>query len=590
MRRLFSVLLAFGVGPIPALAAPPYRIVMIPAAVGTPFWRSVAVGATQAGRELGAEGISVSIDWRAPVGQNNVAGQLKLVREAVAQGADGIILAPLDRQALIPAAEAAAARRIPLVTIESGLDSRYPCAWVGTDNYSAGQAAAVRLAALLGGHGNVILLRHHINVEATEEREEGFLSIIQQRYPAIDLLVTDFHAGPTTGIADRVVPALIGRYRDRLNGIFASSECAGSVVLATLRRLGLADGKVKFVAVEDEGTTLRAALAGGDIQALIAQDPRAMGDRSVRLIAARLRGRPVPPVVYTDFRVLTPTDPAGVPAALRSDAPPAAIEAGGATVVVPGLDLAMVAIPPGEFTLGAPTGQRGFRDVDNRPTRVRFAHGFWLGKFEVTQAQWREVMGTNPSNFRGDLLPVDNVSWDDAMAFCRKLTRREREGGRLPAGYRYTLPTEAQWEYACRAGTTGVRAGDLAEMGWYVGNSGTWAHPPGPASPRDEAVWRMGTHPVGQKRPNAWGLYDMYGNVLEWCRDFYGPFPGGLEVDPTGPRRGRFRVLRGGGWWTDAGACTSFTRAHAPPSRHHSALGFRLALVACPTSAVELSP
>jgi formylglycine-generating enzyme required for sulfatase activity len=173
-------------------------------------------------------------------------------------------------------------------------------------------------------------------------------------------------------------------------------------------------------------------------------------------------------------------------------------------------------------------------------------------------------MGANPSYFKnaGANAPVEGVSWDDAQEYCRKLTERERAAGRLPAGYEYSLPTEAQWEYACRAGTTGPYAGngDLSSMGWYDDNSGST------------------THPVGQKQANAWGLYDMHGNVWEWCHDWYGSYPGGAVTDPTGASSGSYRVGRGGSWNLDAGFCRSALRIILDPSNRFINLGFRLAL------------
>ena len=138
--------------------------------------------------------------------------------------------------------------------------------------------------------------------------------------------------------------------------------------------------------------------------------------------------------------------------------------------------------------------------------------------------------GTNPSRFKGANLPVEQVSYDEALAFCRKVTEQERAAGRLPEGYEYTLPTEAQWEYACRAGTTGNYAGNLDAMAWYSGNSGST------------------THAVGGKQANGWGLNDMHGNVWEWCLDWYGNYAGGRVTDPRGASSGSNRVGRGGGW------------------------------------------
>ena len=220
------------------------------------------------------------------------------------------------------------------------------------------------------------------------------------------------------------------------------------------------------------------------------------------------------------------------------------------------LGITLVALAPGTFQMGSTNG-----DGDERPvTEVTLSRGFWLGKTEVTQAQWQTVMGGNPSFRKGETLPVENVSWDDAMAFCRKLTERERAAGRLPEGYSYTLPTEAQWEFACRAGTTGDYAGKLDELGWYNGNSGNQSRP------------------VATKQPNAWGLHDMHGNVWEWCLDWHGNYPGGSVTDPTGAASGSYRVYRGGGWGLGAARCRSALRYGDSPGFRGGYLGFRLAL------------
>jgi len=187
---------------------------------------------------------------------------------------------------------------------------------------------------------------------------------------------------------------------------------------------------------------------------------------------------------------------------------------------IPDLNLDLVYIAPGSFLMGTPeqstvvkwyytvreklTKQPNLgadRDNERPVTWVTLTHPFWIGRTAVTQGQYQAVMGTNPSDFTaaGRDAPVEQVSWDEAMAFCAKLTEREKAAGRLPASYAYTLPTEAQREYACRAGTTGDYAGDLDAMGWHRANSGNT------------------THPVGTKQPNAWGLYDMHGNVWERC-------------------------------------------------------------------------
>ena len=234
------------------------------------------------------------------------------------------------------------------------------------------------------------------------------------------------------------------------------------------------------------------------------------------------------------------------------------------------VDLDMIWIEPGTFIMGSPSDELGRYD-DEVQHEVTLTQGYWLGKYEVTQAQYEAVMGTNPSGFKGADLPVEKVSWYDAKEFCAKLTAFEKATGRLPEGYEYTLPTEAQWEYACRAGTTtALNSGknlsdkdqclEMDEVGWYKYNS-------------DRA-----THPVGQKLPNVWGLYDMHGNVWEWCLDRYGDYPTSAVTDPTGPIMGSSRVIRGGSWYFYAGGCRSATRSGNGPSYYDSNYGFRVAL------------
>lgn len=223
------------------------------------------------------------------------------------------------------------------------------------------------------------------------------------------------------------------------------------------------------------------------------------------------------------------------------------------------LGLELVHIAPGTFQMG--TAAEG--GADERPvTEVTLTRAYWLGKTEVTQAQWRAVMHASPAYFQGNDHPVERVSWHEALEFCRRLTERERAAGRLPAGHVFTLPTEAQWEFACRAGTTGPHAGDVANMAWINTNSGGR------------------THPVAQKQPNAWGLHDMHGNVWEWCLDRYGNYPGGRVSDPTGAEAGAGRVYRGGRWGNSANFARAAYRLSALPEHRGVSLGLRVALVA----------
>ncbi|MDB4663166.1 formylglycine-generating enzyme family protein [bacterium] len=238
-------------------------------------------------------------------------------------------------------------------------------------------------------------------------------------------------------------------------------------------------------------------------------------------------------------------------------------------ITIPGLNLEMMPIPAGTFLMGSPNDEEG-RDNDEGLHTVTITKPFWLGKTEVTQALWKAVMGNNPSRFMGDDLPVEKVSWTDAVAFCEKLNEMKRDT--LPAGYHYTLPMEAQWEYACRAGTiTQFSYGNdtgYSQLGSYV-----WCG--------DNSS--SGTHPVGEKLPNDWGLYDMHGNVWEWCLDWYGEYPGGSITDPQDPQSGTYRVLRGGGWGSHARFCRSALRNGYGPGDTSRDLGFRVALTTVPS-------
>ena len=239
------------------------------------------------------------------------------------------------------------------------------------------------------------------------------------------------------------------------------------------------------------------------------------------------------------------------------------------------LGMEFVLIPEGSFEMGSNNGE-----ADEKPVhQVRISQPFYMGKYEVTIGEylkycretnrnwpeWLEVGSTyhirsggnafyKPfvSDSEQDRRPIVGVSWNDAVAYCEWLSRK--------TGETYRLPSEAEWEYACRAGTTGEYAGNLDEVGWYSGNSDGK------------------THSVGQKSPNGWGLYDMHGNVWEWCQDwyeegYYGKSPGS---DPTGPSRGSNRVTRGGGWFNTAPSCRTANRYRATPAYRSNDLGFRL--------------
>jgi formylglycine-generating enzyme required for sulfatase activity len=218
-----------------------------------------------------------------------------------------------------------------------------------------------------------------------------------------------------------------------------------------------------------------------------------------------------------------------------------------------GVKLEMVLVPAGEFKMG---------DDSNKPVhKVRITKPFYLGKYEVTQEQWEAVMGSNPSEFKGAKNPVDTVSWDDCQDFLVKLNAKA--GG---PGVKFVLPTESQWEYACRAGSTGKFCfGDdekLGEYAWYGEG------------------FDNKTHAVGGKKPNTFGLYDIHGNVWEWCQDWYGAYGAEAVDDPSGPTTGSARVVRGGSWINVGGFCQSAYRFKGEPgARVPLILGVRVARV-----------
>jgi formylglycine-generating enzyme required for sulfatase activity len=199
---------------------------------------------------------------------------------------------------------------------------------------------------------------------------------------------------------------------------------------------------------------------------------------------------------------------------------------------------------------------------------VTITHDFWLGKYEVTQAEYLAVIGKNPSHFTNGLThPVEKVTYFEAVVYCMEITKRERDQGRLSSGFEYRLPSEAEWEYACRAGTTNLFSFGESEAGaeqyaWTAENSPN------------------GSQPVGEKRPNPWGFHDIHGNVWEWVRDWYGNYPDADVTNPVGAPEGKFKVFRGGGWNNDIAFARSANRFGMEPARGIHFVGFRIAL--CP--------
>ena len=216
----------------------------------------------------------------------------------------------------------------------------------------------------------------------------------------------------------------------------------------------------------------------------------------------------------------------------------------------------MVYVEGGTFMMGATSEQGSDADDDEKPAHQVTLSSFSIGRYEVTQEEWQAVMGSNPSEFKGSKRPVEEVSWDDCQAFIRKLNSI--------SGRRCRLPTEAEWEYAARGGNRSrgykyAGSNNLSAVAWHWDNS------------------REQTHEVGGKQPNEQGLYDMSGNVWEWCQDWYGSYSSSSQTNPTGPSSGSRRVDRGGGWSGDARGCRVSSRRGRTPGYRYRYLGFRLA-------------
>ena len=241
-----------------------------------------------------------------------------------------------------------------------------------------------------------------------------------------------------------------------------------------------------------------------------------------------------------------------------------------------GATMEFVWIEPGTFVMGSPDSEEDRQDDEGPQHEVTISRGFWLGKYELTKGQWEAVMDTTPWFEHEELWgppdldePASYISWNDVQFFVQKLNTAE--GDSL-----YRLPTEAEWEYACRAGTTtwwsfGDDENQLGEYAWYDGNAGR-------------------VHPVGMKRPNPWGLYNMHGNVGEWCQDRYGVYSRGVQTDPTGPERGYLHVIRGGNYWDPASTTRPAYRNNRLPSESWHDIGARLVRLAKPAVLSNRAP
>ena len=304
MKKLLVFLSLLAAGAMSAAPAEAYKIAVIPKGTTHEFWKSIHAGAIKAQRELAEQGVTVNVIWKGPLKEDDREQQVQVVENFIAQRVHGIVLAPLDRKALAGPVETAVRGRIPVVIIDSDLESKAHAALVATDNREGGRIAARNLGRMLGGKGNVAMLRYAVGSASTEAREEGFLEVMKRDFPNIRLVSTDQHAGATRDTAKRSAENLLNRFGRQLNGVFAANESSAAGMLLALRDAGLAGGRVKFVAF-DSGETLNAGLKAGDIQGMVVQNPMRMGYLGVKTMVAVLQGKKVEPVVDTGVGFVT---------------------------------------------------------------------------------------------------------------------------------------------------------------------------------------------------------------------------------------------------------------------------------------------
>jgi ribose transport system substrate-binding protein len=302
MKRFAAFLGACALSAI--ASAQTYEIAVIPKGTTHEFWKSIHAGARAAALELKAEGVTVNVIWKGPLREDDREQQVQVVENFTGRRVSGIVLAPLDARALVAPTEAAVRAGIPVVIIDSALNSPVPVSTVSTDNYRGGVLGARRLGELLGGQGKIILLRVLAGSTSTEQREAGFLTTVAKEFPGLQVLSSDQHAGATRDTAYRTAQNLLNRFGREVTGIFAPNESSATGMLLALKDAGLAGGKVKLVGF-DSGTQTVAALKSGDLQGLVVQNPFRMGYLGVKTVVASLRGAKVEPVIDTGCGLVT---------------------------------------------------------------------------------------------------------------------------------------------------------------------------------------------------------------------------------------------------------------------------------------------
>ena len=299
--RAFALASCFLTGS--ATAATSYTIAVIPKGTTHEFWKSIHAGAVKAEQELTGQGLKVRLFWKGPLREDDRDQQIQVVENFTARRVSGIVLAPLDSQALVAPVATAVQAGVPTVVIDSDLKSDKQVSFVATDNFKGGQMAGEFLAQQLGGTGNVILLRYQVGSASTESREAGFLDALKKS-PGLKLISSDQHAGPTRETAYQASQNLLNRHGKEVNGIFCPNETATIAMTKALRDIGRAGGPVKLVGF-DSGTQSVIDLKNGDVQALVVQDPLKMGYLGVMTLIHHLQGKPIEKRIDTGVSLIT---------------------------------------------------------------------------------------------------------------------------------------------------------------------------------------------------------------------------------------------------------------------------------------------
>lgn len=286
--------------------ATPLTIAVIPKGTTHEFWKSIHAGAIQAQRELEAEGQAIRVIWKGPLREDDREQQVQVVEGFLAQGVDGIVLAPLDDRALVRPVEDAQRAGVPVVIIDSELKSDQIVSFVATDNHRGGQLAADRMGKLLGNRGKVLVLRYQEGSASTQQREDGFLRRLRAAYPGIEVVSADQYAGATRETAKRAAENLLNRFGDEIQGVFTPNESSTVGTLLALQDVGKT-GTIRLVGFDASESLVR-ALRAGELQGLVVQNPMRMGYLGVKTMADHLRGRPTEKRVDTGVMLVTPDD------------------------------------------------------------------------------------------------------------------------------------------------------------------------------------------------------------------------------------------------------------------------------------------